>query len=90
MLMLLAVFYFLMIRPQAKQRRERENMLNNLKKGDRIVTQGGFVVTVVNVGPKFLDVKLNDETRVRMTRSGVSEVLPESVDSELAALTNGK
>jgi preprotein translocase subunit YajC len=75
---MVAVFYLLLIRPQSKQRKERENMLNNVKKGDRVVTNGGFVVTVVNVSADTLDVKLNDETKAKLRRSGVAEVLPES------------
>ena len=90
MVMLLGVFYFFLLRPQAKQRRERDTMLKGLKKGDKIVTQSGFIVTVANVGPHYLDVKLNDDTRVRMTRSGVSEVLPASAEAELATLGSEK
>ena len=87
MLMLLGIFYFFLLRPQSKQRKEREMMLGNLKKGDKIVTQAGIIAVVSTVGPKYLEVKLNDETRVRMLRSGVTEILPESVDAELAALS---
>ena len=90
MIMLLAVFYFFLLRPQSKQRKEREAMMNGLKKGDKIVTQAGFIATISTVGPKFLEVKLNDETRVRMTRGGVSEVLSDAADAELAELAGTK
>lgn len=89
MLMLLGVFYFFLLRPQSKQKKEREDMLGNLKKGDKIVTQSGFVVTVATVGPKYLEVRLNDETRVTMARSGVVEILPESAAAELVPAPNG-
>jgi len=89
MIMLLGVFYFFLLRPQSKQRKERENMLNNIKKGDKIVTQSGFIVTVLNIGPKTLEVRLNDETRVSMMRSGITEVLPEAAAAELAAAGTG-
>ena len=89
MVMLVGVFYFFLLRPQSKQRKERETMLGALKKGDKIVTQSGFIVTVLNVGPQILEVRLNDETRVQMMRSGVSEVLPESADASLATTANG-
>lgn len=72
---MVAVFYFLLIRPQSRQRKERENMMNNLKKGDRIVTQGGLIATVVNVSPDALEIKLNEETKVKLRRSGVAEVI---------------
>jgi len=89
MIMLLGVFYFFLLRPQSKQRKERENMLNNIKKGDKIVTQSGFIVTVLNIGPKTLEVRLNDETRVSMMRSGITEVLPQAAAAELAAAGPG-
>lgn len=75
-LVMVAVFYFLLIRPQSKQRKERENLMNNLKKGDRVVTQGGLIVTVVNISADVLDVKLNEDTKAKLRRSGVAEVLP--------------
>lgn len=84
-----AVVYFFIFRPQSRQRKERDQMLGALKKGDKIVTNAGFIVTVSTVGPKSLEVKLNDDTRVRMMRSGVAEVLPESADAELTALVAG-
>ncbi len=86
MVVLFGIFYFLMIRPQAKQRKERENLLNNLKKGDKIVTQSGFIATINSVGPRFLEVKLADEVRVTMLKSGVTEVLPSKDEVELTTL----
>ena len=87
-MVLVAVFWFILFRPQSQQRKQRETMMGNLKKGDKIVTQAGFVATIVAVGTRFLDVKLNDETRVRMLKSGVSEVLPETADAELSTLSS--
>lgn len=47
--LILAIFYFLMIRPQQKQRRQHEDNLRNLKKGDNIVTTGGIIGTVIHI-----------------------------------------
>ena len=47
--LILAIFYFLMIRPQQKQRKQHEEALRNLKKGDEIVTAGGIVGTVLHI-----------------------------------------
>lgn len=85
---MVGVFYFLLIRPQMKQKKERENMMNEIKKGDRIVTQGGLIATVVNVGPDALEIKLNEETKVKLKRSGVAEVLKTEIQVEAAV--NGK
>ena len=46
---IVAIFYFLMIRPQQKQRRQHEDRLRNLRKGDSVVTQGGLVGEVVHI-----------------------------------------
>jgi preprotein translocase subunit YajC len=47
--LILAIFYFLMIRPQQKQRRQHEEALRNLKKGDEIVTSGGIIGQVIHI-----------------------------------------
>jgi len=77
LLFMVFIFYFLLIRPQSKQRREKQNMLSNLKKGDNIVTQGGMYATIVNVGPNFFEIKLNEETKVKIQKSAVVEVVSE-------------
>ena len=59
---------------------------NGIKKGDRIVTQGGLLATVVNVAPDFLEIKLNEETKVKLRRSGVAEVL--ASEPQLEVLVN--
>jgi preprotein translocase subunit YajC len=77
-LVMIAVFYMVLIRPQSKQRKERQAMLDNIKRGDSIVTSGGFVVTVLSINGDTLDVKINDETKAKLKRSGIAEVLPGS------------
>lgn len=76
MLVMVAVFYFLLIRPQLRQKKERDAMLGALKKGDRIVTQGGVFATIVNINADSYEVKLNEETKVKIRKSAVAEVLP--------------
>jgi preprotein translocase subunit YajC len=77
MLVMIAVFYFLLIRPQMKQKNERQKMIDSLKKGDKIVTQGGMIATIVNVTPTTMEVKLNEETKVKILRSAVADVYNE-------------
>ena len=77
-LVMFGVFYFLLIRPQMRQRKNRDAMLAELKKGDKIVTNGGLIATVVNVGPTVLEVKLNEETKVKIQRSAVAEILKDN------------
>ena len=65
------IFYFLMIRPQQKQKRERERLLQNLKKGDRIVTTGGLIGTIVGLNEKTATLKLSDQVKVECLRSAI-------------------
>ena len=63
-----AIFYFLLIRPQQKQMREHDRMLKNLKKGDRILTNGGLYGVVVAVKGADLDVKISDSVKVQVAK----------------------
>lgn len=53
-------------------------MLNSVKKGDKIVTQGGVFATVVNVNTDSYEVKINEETKIKIRKSAVSEVLSDT------------
>ena len=75
---MVGIFYFLLIRPQTKQRSEQKKMIDSLKKGDKIVTQGGFIATIVNINPSNFEIKLNDETKVKILRSAVTDLYVES------------
>ena len=81
-IMIFAVFYFLLIRPQQKQANEQKKMLNALKRGDRILTQGGLYGTISAVKGKALEIKLNDEVKVYIARSAVSQVVGEDPAKE--------
>ncbi len=72
LLILFAIFYFLIIRPQNKQRKEHEAMIAGLQKGDKIITNGGLVATVIKPEEDFIKIKLNDETVVKLDRNYVA------------------
>jgi preprotein translocase subunit YajC len=72
LLVLFAIFYFLIIRPQQKQQKEHQDMLDNLKKGDEIVTNGGLFVEVVQVEEEFLRVKIANNTVVKLSKEYVA------------------
>jgi preprotein translocase subunit YajC len=78
MFFMIVVFYFVLIRPQSQQRKKRQDLLNSLKRGDQIVTQSGFIATIVNLEPTTAEVKLNDDVKVRILRSAISEVYTET------------
>jgi preprotein translocase subunit YajC len=75
MILLFAVFYFLIIRPQQKQQQAHKEMIESLKKGDKIVTNGGLVAEVVKAEEDFIKIKLNDSTIVRLDKNYVARKL---------------
>ena len=74
-----AIFYFLLIRPQQKQRREREQVLRNLKKGDRVVTTGGLHGTIVGLNENSVILRIADQVKVEVDRSAVGRVVAAEV-----------
>jgi len=72
--LLMVIFYFLLIRPQQKRQRELSKMIESLKKGDKVVTSGGLIGTVVGVQADYLVIKLgdNDQTKVEVLKSSIS------------------
>jgi len=76
------IFYFLIIRPQNKKRKETEKMLSALKKGDRVVTIGGLYGTVQSVKDTTVIVKADDNVKLEFLRSAVSSVITASKDKD--------
>jgi preprotein translocase subunit YajC len=70
--LVIGIFFFLVIRPQQRERKRREEMLRNLKKGDRVATSGGLIGTIVGVGDQTLVLKVADSVRVECLRSAVT------------------
>lgn len=77
LILMFAVFYFLLIRPQQKRTKEHKAMLGALKRGDEVVTAGGIYGRIVEAGEDYLIVDLGD-TKVKVTRSAVSAVIGSS------------
>ncbi|MFJ1197404.1 preprotein translocase subunit YajC [Campylobacter jejuni] len=61
LVVLFAIFYFLVIRPQQKQAKAHKQMLESLQKGDKIITNGGLIYEVVKPEEDFIKVKLNED-----------------------------
>ena len=72
---IVAVFYFLVIAPASKQRRVQAEMLNSLKKGDRVLTTGGIYGTIQGVEADFVYLKIAENVKVKVARSAVSGVV---------------
>jgi preprotein translocase subunit YajC len=74
MLAIFALFYFIVIRPQQrKQDRERQDLVSNLKKNDRVITSAGIYGTIVSVSDKEdeVTVKVDDNARLKMLKSSI-------------------
>ena len=72
---IIAIFYFLIIRPQSKKQKETQKMLAALKKGDRIVTIGGIHGTIQKVMEHSVIVKVDENTKLEFNRSAISAIV---------------
>jgi len=73
--LIILIFYFMILRPQQKKQKDREKMLNDVQKGDKIVSVGGIHGTVVGLEDKTLLVQISDNVKVKLEKSAVSSVL---------------
>lgn len=73
-LIMLVVFYFFLIRPQQKQQKQREEMLQSIKKGDKVITVGGIHGEVVEAKGDVLTLRIADKVEVKINRSGIGQI----------------
>jgi preprotein translocase subunit YajC len=76
LVLIFVVFYFLLIRPQAKRAKEHKAMVAALTVGDEVVTAGGILGKVTETGDQFLTVELAEGVRVKVQRHTVGAILP--------------
>lgn len=69
---LIAIMYYVIIRPQQKEAKARKEMIAALQKGDKVVTNGGFVVVIHKVEEKFLSVKMNDDVITKIVKDAIA------------------
>jgi preprotein translocase subunit YajC len=81
MIGMFAIMYFLIIRPQQKQKRERENLLRAIKKGDRVVTTSGLYGTVVGLSEHTVTLKVADQVKLDFERGAVGRIVPSDKES---------
>jgi len=70
---LIGIMYFVIIRPQQKEAKSRKEMIEALKKGDKVITNGGLIVVVYKVEENFLSVKINDDTIIKITKDAIAK-----------------
>jgi preprotein translocase subunit YajC len=76
LVLIFVVFYFLLIRPQAKRAKEHKTMVAAIAAGDEVVTSGGILGKVTEAGEQFLTVEVAEGVRVKVQRHTVSSLLP--------------
>lgn len=74
-LLMAVIFYFLLYRPQKKQQKERNELLSNLKKGQKIVTVGGIYGTINSLNEEFVMLQVSEKAEIKMARTSVARVL---------------
>ena len=72
--LIILIFYFMILRPQQKRQKERNKLLEGVKKGDKITTVGGLHATVLGVEEKTLLIQIADNVKVKLEKSAVSGV----------------
>ncbi|MFT5125084.1 MAG: preprotein translocase subunit YajC [Candidatus Omnitrophota bacterium] len=83
---MLAIFYFLLIRPQQRRDRQRRDMLGQVKTGDKVLFAGGLIGTIANAKDKTLSIKIADGVKVETSRSAINAILDKDTDIEQASL----
>ena len=69
---LIAIMYFIIIRPQQQQAKQHKEMIENLTKGEKVVTNGGLIVVIYKVEEQFFSVKMNDDVIVKITKDAIA------------------
>lgn len=69
------IFYFMIIRPQQKRSKERQKLLDNLEKGDKVVTSGGIHGIISGIDEKTVLLQISDNLKVKVERSAINSVL---------------
>ena len=76
LVLIFVVFYFLLIRPQTKRAKEHKDMVGKLQAGDEVVTNGGLLGRISEVGDNFLALEIADGVTIKVQRFQVSQLMP--------------
>lgn len=73
---LLGLIYLMLIRPQSKRAKEQKKMLESLTRGDEVVTSGGLLGKIMDVGDNFVLIDLGGDIKVKVQRQAISNTVP--------------
>lgn len=77
------IMYFMIIRPQQKRAKEHKELINSISKGDEIVTGGGILGKVVNLGDNFIEMSVSEGSTLKVQRQAVTAVMPKGTMKSL-------
>ncbi len=80
LVIMVALFYFMLIRPQQRKEKARKALVNNIKTGDRVIFGGGLIGIVSNVKNNVFTIKIADNTKIEVVRGSVTRVLQKDED----------
>ena len=73
---LVVLFYFFLIRPQSKRQKEQKKMVNDLQKGEEVLTSGGILGKIININDDFITLEIADNVQIKLQRQSVTNVMP--------------
>jgi len=76
LIVIFAVFYFMLIRPQMKRSKEHRQLVSQLGKGDEVVTNGGLLGRITDVSESFVTLEIADNVKIKLQRQAVTNVMP--------------
>ncbi len=75
LILMFVIFYFLLIRPQQKKAKEHQKMIDNIKKGDRVITSGGIYGTVTSLGDTTVFIEIAEKVKIKLSRGNIAALL---------------
>jgi preprotein translocase subunit YajC len=75
---IILIFYFMIIRPQQKRTKERQKLIESMKKGDKVITSGGMYGTVAGLDEKTVLVEIADKIKVKLDRSAIATIISDT------------
>lgn len=76
LIVIFIIFYFLLIRPQMKRAKEHRKLVAELSNGDEVVTNGGVLGRITNVGESFVTLELSENVKIKVQRHAIASVMP--------------
>ena len=79
---LVVLFYFFLIRPQSKRQKEHKQMVNDLQKGEEVLTSGGILGKVTNIKDDFITLEIAKDVSLQIQKSAVQTIMPKGTIKE--------